>query len=319
MRAAPDAAGLPLRLRGRIARIHHRDAARPAQRHPHAALGIEGDAIRPAGDVPHPPHRQRIGVDFRQPAIHAGCREQRPTIGGREDGVRPAAEGEAARHLPRLGVEDGEVIAPHHADDQLAAMPDDPRRLRPDLGRPELGAGFHVEGHHRAVALHGDEDAAAVGGEGDVARHVARAEAMHQRQRRGVVDIHLVAPEARDHQPAAIGAVFQVIGVRDPLAPPHIARRGVEEDQLIPRRIPQHQLPPIRRQHQVVRFPQHGNAAHFLARGGVQDADRGLARIQHEQQVRARGRGQQQRQDRQGERQVAQAHGTSSGRGGCGD
>ena len=157
-------------------------------------------------------------------------------------------------------------------------------------------AGGQVDRHQPPGALEGDIGEAAVRREGQVARLVRHAEAVEQGPGGGVVDVHLVPAEAGDHQVLAVRAVFHVVGIAEALAPLHLARRGVEEDQLVGAGIADHQLAAVGGEQEVVDLPQHGDPPHLLPRRAVEDADGGIAGVQHVDDVGPRRARQKQRE-----------------------
>ena len=134
MRGAADRDGL--RLPGR--RIDDRQPAGPAQGHPEPPSRVEGDAVRPARDVP-----MRGGDSSVSPSSTVMRLSTRLlTYSARPSGAgktvcapRPSEDG--ALHLAVRRVHHGDMVRAHDADQQLAVVPDDAGRLRPDLGGPE--------------------------------------------------------------------------------------------------------------------------------------------------------------------------------------
>ena len=128
---------------------------------------------------------------------------------------------------------------------------------------------------------------------------VRHAQPGEQREIAGVVDVDLVAPQAADDEVPAVRREVEVVGVGDPLPPPHFAGHRVEEQDLVAAGIGDQQVLAVGRHHQVVHLPQRGDAAQFLPGHGIHHQDARIPGIEHIDQV-GRGRpGQQQKRGAQ--------------------
>ena len=132
--------------------------------------------------------------------------------------MRAPADPDGAFHLLGCGVEDSEMIAAHNADNQPVAMPYDAGRFRTDWHLPNNTPRLQVNGDHGAVTLDGDEGKARIRAEGDMGRLIANPKPLQKPRANCVVDIHLAALEACNHQKSAVGGEIQVIGVGNAFA-----------------------------------------------------------------------------------------------------
>ncbi len=206
------------------------DAAGPAQR----------DHSRPSGRSwcsparPALEHARTSSVlgSIRRCALHPAGGPQRLAVRLHEDGVGAAADRDLALDLARLGVDHREGIGAHDADDEPPAMPDDAGGFAADRDLPQHLPRLEIDGADRAAALQRDRDGLAVRAEGEVGGLLA-AQPAEQRQGAAVIDVHLVAAQAGDDEVPAVRREFEMVGVRDALAPPHLAGGGIDEEDLV--------------------------------------------------------------------------------------
>lgn len=94
-----------------------------------------------------------------------------------------------------------------------------------------------------------------------------------QLHRSSVEDVDLVAQQLVDHEPFAVEAVAELIGVADGDVPFDGPVRQIEEQHLVGQGVADYQKTMFGCQRHVVRLPQHRDAPDFLPRDDVDQAD----------------------------------------------
>ena len=163
-------------------------------------------------------HFKGGGVYFRDPALYAAGGPKGLAVRCGENRMRPATDANGAFHLAGFRVEDGEIIPAHDAHNQAATMPNDASRFRANLGLPEDAAFLKINRHDRAITLNGDIGNPRIRAEGDVGGLIAGPQPFQKPQSIRIVNVHLAAPEARNHQKPAVGGEIQMIGVGNAFA-----------------------------------------------------------------------------------------------------
>ncbi len=202
--------------------------------------------------------------------------------GDEEQVVRALAGVDAPGHMAVRRIDHRDIVGAHVGDQHAAVVPQHAGRRLADLRGPQDRQLVQIDRHQAVGALQADEHARGIRRVVEMARHRGGREALQQLHAGGVVDIDLIAREAVHHEEFAVRAEPQLvrIGHRHAL----LQRRGrrIEEQHLVADGVADQQASAVRAERQVVRLAQHRDAAEFLLRGHVHQADRRAARVDHE-------------------------------------
>ncbi len=259
-------------------RIEHRHLLRPAPGDPQFPIGREGDVIRAAGNRVAADRRQRRRIERCRRAADAVVDPDDLAVRRDEQVVRALAGVDTIDHTPIRRIDHGDIVRAHVGDQHLAVVPQHARRRLADLRGPQDRQPAEVDRHQAVGALQADEHARGIRRVVQMARHRGGREALQQLHARGVVDIDLIAREAIHHEEPAVRAECQLIRIGHRHALLQRAGRRIEEQHLVADGVADQQAFAVGTECDVMRLAQHRNAAEFLLRRHVHQADRGAAR-----------------------------------------
>ena len=264
---------------GAADRVEDGDFLGEAEGDPEAAVTGEVDAVGAAAELEGAAGGESCGVDHDGGAVDAVVDPEGAAVGRGEDLVAAFAGADAAEDGAVGGVDFGEVVAAHVGDEQLVGVPDDAGGGAADFCGPHRGHALEVEGGDAVGALEGDVGDAAVGGIGEVAGHLADGEALGELHGCGFVDVDLVAGEAGDDEPFAVGAEAELVGVGDGHAALDLGGGGIEEQHFVAAGVADQEFAAAGGEGDVVGFAEDGDAAEFGALCDVQQAEGGVAGV----------------------------------------
>ncbi len=146
-------------------------------------------------------------------------------------------------------------------------------RLLADVDAGDLVGSLQRDEQHRAVA-----------GEREMARQLADRDPLDEPEAVGLVEIDAVQPQARDREPLAVRRERELVRIVDAADDAlDVAGAAVEEHQAVAGRARDDDLVAVRRRHQVVRLLAGVDRPQRLQRHRVDDRDRCVAAVQHDE------------------------------------
>ncbi len=227
-----------------------------------------------------------LGIEHGHRAVNAVRHVDRAAVMGHEHDVRAAPGADLARDVPVRRVDDGDIVAAHDPDQQLAVVPEHARGRLAHLAVPQHGARPHVDRNQAVGRLQADVHHAGVGRVVDVAGHPRRRHPMGELERRPVVDIDLVASQPGHCQPFAVRTEHQLIRIGHRHSPHQLAARRVQEQQFVAGRVADQQELVVGRERQVMRLAQHRDLAQLGVGAHIQHGDGRVGRVQDESRAR---------------------------------
>ena len=186
---------------------------------------------------------------------------------------------------PVLRIEDLHAVLAGQRDQQalVVGQHEEAGGRLADLDVPLRQLRGEIVGDDAIALLQADEHGLGIGVEGEMARHALDEEPAHELEVGGAIDVDVVEPVGDRHEPFAIGAEAQLIGIDDVADDPALlAGLGVERDQVVRHGRGEQNLLAVRRHRDVMRLAAERQASHLAARGAVDDAVGGLFRIEDE-------------------------------------